>query len=83
MRASARVRAYPQAQKQVLANRIRGEGCEANPDWRPGWMQVPPTRLVDGAGSPPADAWPQIASLFEAQTDAAPVEMPGSQADAA
>ncbi len=71
------------AQKQVLANRIRGEGCEANPDWRPGWMQVPPTRLVDGAGSPPADAWPQIASLFEAQTDAAPVEMPGSQADAA
>jgi len=44
------------AQKMVIGNRITGEGCTPNPDWRPGWMQVPPTRLVDGAGSAPADA---------------------------
>ena len=31
-------------QKQVIGNRISGEGCKANPDWRPGWMQTPPTR---------------------------------------
>lgn len=71
------------AQKQVLANRITGEGCEANPDWRPGWMQVPPTRLVEGAGSPPADAWTRVAGLFEADTDATPDETPETQQDAA
>ena len=67
------------AQKQELANRISGEGCEANPDWRPGWMQVPPTRLVDGAGSPPADAWTRIASLFEAGAENASDETPEHQ----
>ncbi len=71
------------AQKQVLANRIAGEGCEANPDWRPGWMQVPPTRLVEGAGSPPADAWSRIADLFEAQAENASDERPEPQQDAA
>ena len=71
------------AQKQVLANRITGEGCEANPDWRPGWMQVPPTRLVEGAGSPPADAWTRVAGLFEAEADATPDETPETQQDAA
>ena len=71
------------AQKQVLANRITGEGCEANPDWRPGWMQVPPTRLVDGAGSPPADAWTRVAGLFEEEAEATPDETPETQQDAA
>ncbi|KCZ45794.1 ParB/RepB/Spo0J family partition protein [Hyphomonas sp. CY54-11-8] len=71
------------AQKQVLANRISGEGCEANPDWRPGWMQVPPTRLVEGAGSPPADAWTRIAGLFEAEAEATSDETPETQQDAA
>jgi ParB family chromosome partitioning protein len=71
------------AQKQVLANRIAGEGCEANPDWRPGWMQVPPTRLVEGAGSPPADAWTRVAGLFEAEAEATPDETPETQQDAA
>jgi ParB family chromosome partitioning protein len=52
------------AQKDLIWNRIAGEGCEANPGWRPGWMQVPPTRLVEAAGSPPADAWARIARLF-------------------
>ena len=51
-------------QKQIIGNRIIGEGCEANPDWRPGWMHCPPTRLVEGASSPPADAWGRIAGLF-------------------
>jgi ParB family chromosome partitioning protein len=71
------------AQKQVLANRIAGEGCKANPDWRPGWMQVPPTRLVEGAGSPPADAWRRVAGLFEAKAVATPDETPETQQDAA
>jgi len=54
------------AQKIVLANWISGEGCTANPDWRPGWMQVPPARIVEGAACPPADAWNRIAGLFGA-----------------
>ncbi|MEL6227397.1 MAG: partitioning protein, partial [Pseudomonadota bacterium] len=52
-------------QKQIIGNRITGEGCEPNPDWRPSWMQVPPMRLVEGAGSPPADAWTRVMRLFE------------------
>ena len=52
-------------QKALIESRIIGQGCEPNPDWRPGWMQVPPARLVDGAGSAPADAWARIAGLFE------------------
>lgn len=57
------------AQKTVLENRIAGEGCAPEPGWRPGWMQVPPTRHIDGAASGPADAWDQIARLFEADTE--------------
>ncbi|MDY7097460.1 MAG: ParB/RepB/Spo0J family partition protein [Pseudomonadota bacterium] len=56
-------------QKQIIGNRIIGEGCEARPDWRPCWMQTPPARLVEGAGSPPADAWARIAGLFERGVD--------------
>ena len=55
-------------QKQVIGNRISGEGCKANPDWRPGWMQTPPTRLVGSAVSPPADAWARVEGLFEQKT---------------
>ena len=58
------------AQKAIIANRISGEGCEANPDWRPGWIQAPPTRLIDGSGSPPADAWARIAGFFESDETA-------------
>ena len=57
-------------QKQVISNRITGEGCTSNPDWRPGWMQVPPTRYVDGAASLPADAWNRVKALFEAPAEA-------------
>ena len=56
-------------QKTIIGNRIMGHGCEPNPDWRPAWMQVPPTRLVEGAVSPPADAWARIAGLFEGRDD--------------
>ncbi len=56
-------------QKAIIGNRIMGHGCEPNPDWRPAWMQVPPARLVDGAGSPPADVWARIAGLFERSED--------------
>lgn len=56
-------------QKTIIGNRITGNGCEPNPDWRPVWMQVPPARLVEGAGSPPADAWARIAGLFERGED--------------
>lgn len=63
------------AQKMIIANRIIGEGCEPNPNWRPSWMQVPPTRLVEGAGCAPVDAWSQIKVLFEAsETEGAPHE---------
>ncbi|MBK8198173.1 MAG: ParB/RepB/Spo0J family partition protein [Acidobacteria bacterium] len=62
-------------QKTVIANRITGEGCAPNPDWRPGWMQVPPTRLVEGAGSLPADVWERISGLFEAGAE----ELPGTE----
>jgi len=54
-------------QKQVLANRIQGVGCEGNPEWRPSWMQMPPTRLVEGAACPPADQWEKLRPLFEAE----------------
>jgi len=62
-------------QKQIIGNRIMGHGCEPHPDWRPAWMQVPPARLVDGAGSPPADAWARIAGLFERGEDSDGTQM--------
>lgn len=52
-------------QKQAICNRIIGEGCEANPDWRPAFMQVPPQRTVKDAPSAPADAWRKVAALFD------------------
>ena len=72
------------AQKELIWNRIIGEGCEASPDWRPGWMQVPPTRLVEAAGSPPADAWARIASLFASnENEATDEDQPTADQDAA
>jgi ParB family transcriptional regulator, chromosome partitioning protein len=66
------------AQKTVVANRISGEGCAPDPGWRPGWMQVPPTRQIDGAACPPADAWDRIAGLFEADAEQASGAEPSS-----
>ncbi len=53
------------AQKAVIRDRLKLSGGEAQSAWLPAWMQTPPRRLVDGAGSPPADQWDRIASLFE------------------
>jgi ParB family transcriptional regulator, chromosome partitioning protein len=50
------------AQKDVMRNRINGTACDPNPGWRPGWMQVPPKRLVEGAASPVMEAWERSGS---------------------
>lgn len=54
------------AQKLAICNRIIGEGCAASPDWRPGWMQVPPRPVAQGRPSAPAEAWARVSALFEA-----------------
>ena len=70
-------------QKIIIGNRIIGEGCAPSPQWRPGWMQVPPSRLVKGAGSAPVDAWNRIRALFETgETEASPEDV-DMQQDAA
>ncbi|KJS24640.1 MAG: hypothetical protein VR75_14275 [Hyphomonadaceae bacterium BRH_c29] len=56
-------------QKALIQNWIDGVECTANPGWRPGWMQVPPTRLVEGAGSATAEAWERIAGLFQGEDE--------------
>lgn len=56
-------------QKALIQNRIEGVDCTANPGWRPGWMQVPPTRLVEGAGCATVEAWERIAGLFEGEDE--------------
>ncbi|PQA88294.1 ParB/RepB/Spo0J family partition protein [Hyphococcus luteus] len=70
-------------QKAIIENRIAGKACDANPDWRPGWMQTPPQRLVRGAESAPADAWKRVAALFEpreAEVSSEPQSVPHSDA---
>jgi len=72
------------AQKTLLAAAL-AEGYGSSADaWTPGWMQVPPTRLVEGAACPPTDAWGRIAGLFDAETDeAAPADSEPYEASAA
>jgi ParB family transcriptional regulator, chromosome partitioning protein len=57
------------AQKDMLTAALAADEDSAGTSWRPGWMQVPPTRHVEGAASPPADAWDRIAGLFETDTE--------------
>ena len=54
------------AQKAQLVSALAARDGAKGDVWAPGWMQVPPARHVDGAASPPADAWGRIAGLFEA-----------------
>ncbi|MEZ5999426.1 ParB/RepB/Spo0J family partition protein [Hyphomonas sp.] len=54
-------------QKALIRNRIEGVDCTTNPGWRPGWMQVPPTRLVENAGCATVETWERIAGLFEGE----------------
>lgn len=53
-------------QKQLITSRIEGVECDANSDWRPGWMAVPPQRYVEHAPSAPADAWDRVHRFFSA-----------------
>lgn len=68
-------------QKEVLVNKITGEGDKANLDWRPVWMQVPPGRLIEGAPSVPFDQWQRVESMFcEKETEDQSPESEGAVA---
>ncbi len=56
-------------QKALLAEALAAREASHAAAWTPGWMQVPPTRRLDGAACPPADAWNRIAGLFQADTE--------------
>jgi len=58
--------ATAKAQKAQLVEALVARDTSVNRTWMPGWMQVPPSRHIEGAASPPADAWGRIAGLFEA-----------------
>jgi ParB family transcriptional regulator, chromosome partitioning protein len=68
--------ATAKAQKAQLAAALNARATSPGEAWTPGWMQVPPTRHVEGAACPPADAWDRIAGLFgsdaERETGAGP-----------
>lgn len=53
-------------QKALLAEALVARETSLDSAWMPGWMKVPPSRHIEGAASPPADAWDRIAGLFEA-----------------
>ncbi|PKP79778.1 MAG: partitioning protein [Alphaproteobacteria bacterium HGW-Alphaproteobacteria-18] len=57
--------ATAKAQKAQLAEALVARETSLDSAWMPGWMQVPPTRHISRAASPPADAWDRIAGLFE------------------
>ena len=61
--------ATAKAQKAQLAEALVARDSSLNNAWMPGWMQVPPTRHIEGAASPPADAWNRIAGLFQANIE--------------
>jgi len=72
------------AQKDMLTAALAADEDGAGTNWRPGWMQVPPTRHVERAASPPADAWDRIAGMFEADAeDMSDAEASSFQANAA
>lgn len=54
------------AQKQIILNRIAGHGAEANPDWRPRWMQIPAAHYLDKATCPPASADAAVSKIMMA-----------------
>ena len=58
--------ATAKAQKAQLAEALVARDGSQDKPWMPGWMQFPPARHIEGAASPPADAWNRIAALFEA-----------------
>jgi ParB family transcriptional regulator, chromosome partitioning protein len=56
-------------QKARLEEALVARNTSLDSAWMPGWMQVPPTRHIEGAACPPADAWDRIAGLFEADAE--------------
>lgn len=64
-------------QKSILAKHILGDKSSANAGWRPAWMHVPPSGILEGAPSHPSDTWERIAPLFsdERAEDAKPETM--------
>ena len=56
-------------QKARLEEALVARNTSLDSAWMPGWMQVPPIRHIEGAASPPADAWDRIAGLFEADAE--------------
>ena len=62
-------------QKALLAKALAARETSHATAWMPGWVQVPPTRLIAGADSPAVDAWERIAGLFEAD----PVDESGTE----
>ena len=57
------------AQKDMLTAALAADEDGVGTSWTPGWMQVPPTRHVEGAACLPVDAWDPIAGLFAAVTE--------------
>jgi ParB family chromosome partitioning protein len=58
--------ATSKVQKALLAEALVARKTSLDSAWMPGWMQVPPTHHLEGANSPPVDAWNRIAGLFDA-----------------
>ncbi len=72
------------AQKDTLTAALAADEDGAGTSWRPGWMQVPPTRHVAGAACQPADSWDRISGLFVAYAEDVSVAAPApSKANAA
>jgi len=53
-------------QKQIILNRIAGHGAEANPDWRPKWMQIPARHYFDKDSCPPAQSDAAVSKIMMA-----------------
>ena len=59
------------SQKQIIINRIAGHRAEANPDWRPKWIQVPARHYFDKDTCPPAKSDSAVSKIMMANTDKA------------
>ena len=73
------------AQKEAIKNRLSGNGVpKARPDWRPKWMQIPPSRHIKSAPHCVEDNWLDIAGLFKSiERYVPPVEQENASREAA
>ena len=52
-------------QKNIIRNRIAGHGVDsADTDWRPRWMQIPPSHYIDQETCPPSQAIADITDIM-------------------